>query len=120
MVSPCSRSWCVLTDFSSQSWKYMISAVLICFMLERQEMVRAFSRAWANTGKRMAARMAMMAITTSSSMSVKPRGEALGLRRWALGTTGDDARWETAGAGLASDRVQTDMDTSWFENAASE
>ena len=34
-------------------------------------MARAFSRAWANTGKRIAARMAMMAITTSSSISVK-------------------------------------------------
>src|SRR5690349_4642302 len=38
---------------------------------------RADSRAWANTGKRMAARMAMMAITTSSSIRVKPR-----LRSW--------------------------------------
>jgi len=34
--------------------------------------VRAFSRARANTGKRIAARMAMIAITTNSSMSVKP------------------------------------------------
>src|SRR5581483_6335605 len=41
---------------------------MICFWLETQEMARAFSRAWAKTGKRIA----MMAITTSSSMSVKP------------------------------------------------
>src|SRR5437867_4489347 len=31
---------------------------------------RAFSRAWAKTGKRMAARITMMAITTSSSINV--------------------------------------------------
>src|SRR5579859_5313992 len=34
---------------------------------------RALLRAWAKTGNRMAARIAMMAITTSSSISVKPR-----------------------------------------------
>src|SRR5688572_24511193 len=45
-------------------------------VLERQLVARALSRAWAKTGKRMAARMAMIAITTSSSISVKPR------RRW--------------------------------------
>src|SRR5437870_3911232 len=39
-------------------------------MLERQAVARAFSRAWAKTGNRMAARMAMMAMTTSNSMSV--------------------------------------------------
>src|SRR5579884_3921157 len=49
----------------------MIAAVPICFMLERQAVCRAFSRAWANTGKRMAARMAIMAITTRSSIRVK-------------------------------------------------
>src|ERR1700680_4405068 len=43
------------------------------FMLERQLVWRALSRAWAKTGKRIAARMAMMAMTTSSSMSVKAR-----------------------------------------------
>src|SRR6266508_3723151 len=42
----------------------------ICFRFEEQTACRAFSRAWANTGNRMAARMAMMAITTSSSMRV--------------------------------------------------
>src|ERR1043165_2972178 len=48
-------------------------------MLERQEVWRAFSRAWAKTGKRIAARIAIMAITTSSSISVKPA------RRWQFG-----------------------------------
>src|SRR5438445_9902844 len=44
----------------------------ICWLLERQVVWRALSRAWAKTGKRIAARMAMMAITTRSSISVKP------------------------------------------------
>src|SRR5690242_19242191 len=37
-------------------------------------MRRACSRACAKTGKRIAARIAMIAITTRSSMRVKPRG----------------------------------------------
>src|SRR5437870_3841082 len=41
-------------------------------MFERQADCRAFSRAWAKTGNRMAARMAMMAMTTSSSINVNP------------------------------------------------
>src|SRR5436190_5701011 len=40
--------------------------------LDRQVVWRAFSRACAKTGKRMAAKIAMIAITTSSSISVKP------------------------------------------------
>src|SRR5258708_1711779 len=51
----------------------MPSAKPICFILERQTLRRACSRARAKTGKRIAARMAMMAITTRSSISVKPR-----------------------------------------------
>src|SRR5262245_3034145 len=47
--------------------------VAICLALLRQAVARAFSRAWAKTGKRMAARIAMIAITTSSSIRVKPR-----------------------------------------------
>src|SRR5438105_4376647 len=42
-------------------------------MLLRQEVFRACSRAWAKTGKRIAARIAMIAITTSNSIKVKPR-----------------------------------------------
>src|SRR5207244_6230058 len=41
-------------------------------MLLKQAVWRALARAWAKTGKRIAARMAMMAMTTSSSISVKP------------------------------------------------
>src|SRR5438132_1389249 len=42
-------------------------------MLLKQAVWRAFARAWAKTGKRIAARMAMIAITTSNSISVNPR-----------------------------------------------
>src|SRR5436190_789718 len=45
----------------------------ICLRLLRQAVDRAFSRACAKTGKRMAARMAMIAITTSSSIKVNAR-----------------------------------------------
>src|SRR5712691_5322401 len=43
-----------------------------CLRLDRQLVWRAFSRAWAKTGKRIAARIAIMAITTSSSIRVNP------------------------------------------------
>ena len=45
----------------------------ICFTLLRQDAWRAFSRARAKTGNRIAARMAMIAMTTSNSISVNPR-----------------------------------------------
>src|SRR5262245_43129719 len=57
---------------SSKSWAYIRWASVSCFLLDRQEIVRADSRACANTGKRIAARIAIMAITTRSSMRVKP------------------------------------------------
>ena len=44
--------------------------VTICLMLERSEMARAFERACANTGNRIAARIAIIAMTTRSSISV--------------------------------------------------
>src|SRR5437660_7824854 len=50
----------------------MVTPRPICFRLLKQVVCRAFSRACANTGNRIAARIAMMAITTSSSISVKP------------------------------------------------
>jgi len=40
--------------------------------LLRQLVWRAFSRAFANTGNRIAAKMAMIAITTNNSIRVKP------------------------------------------------
>src|SRR5438067_2092068 len=51
----------------------MVSPVPNCFMLLKQAVWRALARAWAKTGKRIAARMAMMAMTTSNSISVNPR-----------------------------------------------
>jgi hypothetical protein len=44
----------------------------ICFRLLWQLARRAFSRARAKTGNKIAARMAMMAMTTKSSINVKP------------------------------------------------
>src|SRR6266849_1171397 len=44
-----------------------------CFMLERHMLCRALARACAKTGKRIAARMAIIAMTTRSSIKVKAR-----------------------------------------------
>src|SRR5215831_5139857 len=46
---------------------------MICFPLLRQWTPQAFSFAFVRAGKSMAARMAIMAMTTSSSIKVKPR-----------------------------------------------
>ena len=48
----------------------MRAAVPICFRQDVQEIWRAFSRAFANAGSSMAARIAMIAMTTSSSIRV--------------------------------------------------
>jgi len=56
---------------SSWSCAYMVIAAAICRWLEEQVDCRAFSRARAKTGKRMAANTAMIAMTTKRSMSVK-------------------------------------------------
>src|SRR5690242_13711237 len=50
---------------------YIWTPVLSCLTFEMQDVFLACSRAWAKTGKRMAARIAMMAMTTSSSIRVK-------------------------------------------------
>src|SRR5258708_5977501 len=55
----------------------MWSARPICFRFDWQLAWRDFSRAWAKTGKRIAARMAMIAITTSNSIRVNPRRRAM-------------------------------------------
>src|SRR6476620_9397292 len=52
---------------------YMVAAKPIWRAWERHTPCPAFSRAWVRTGKRVAARIATIAITTSSSVSVKPR-----------------------------------------------
>src|SRR6266705_1636704 len=56
---------------SSQSCRYMFIPRPSCLKFERQVVARAFSRAWAKTGNRIAARMAIIAITTRSSIRVK-------------------------------------------------
>ena len=50
----------------------MTPAMPICFMLFMQEVCLAFDFALERAGKSMAARMAMIAMTTSSSIKVKP------------------------------------------------
>src|SRR5664279_1240518 len=57
--------------FESSS-EYIWLPNCICFKLFMQEIRRARSLAVANAGNSMAARMAMMAMTTSSSIKVKP------------------------------------------------
>lgn len=59
---------------SSLSSPYSRKASPHCLQLFKQEMACAFAFAFDNAGSSMAARMAMMAMTTKSSMSVKPRG----------------------------------------------
>src|ERR1035437_2543492 len=55
----------------SQSWLYISTANPICRVFERHAVRLADSVAAANTGKRIAARMAMIAMTTKSSIRVK-------------------------------------------------
>ena len=50
---------------------YWMKTVPICLRLEAQEIVWARARAEFSAGSSMAARIAMMAITTRSSISVK-------------------------------------------------
>src|SRR5689334_69791 len=60
--------------FSSQ---YIIMPVPSCFRLFRQAVCDAFAFAALKAGSINPARMAMMAITTSSSMSVKARRDSI-------------------------------------------
>src|SRR6266568_8462392 len=52
---------------------YMWKPSPICLLLLQQAMALALSLALPNAGRSIAARIAMMAITTSNSISVKPR-----------------------------------------------
>src|ERR1022692_3206330 len=52
---------------------YMIHASINCFVLFMQLTAQAFCFAALKAGNNMAARMAIMAITTSNSINVKPR-----------------------------------------------
>src|SRR5438874_2020478 len=84
----------------------MWNAVPTCLTFERHDMPRAFARAWAKTGKRIAAKIAMIAITTSSSISVKPhRNVPVG----AIIRRGGEAVTEIVGEGIEHvERWQTE------------
>src|SRR6185436_20227020 len=56
---------------SSLSWAYIVKASDHCLRSLRQAVTRAFSLALASAGSSSAARIAMIAITTRSSMRVK-------------------------------------------------
>src|SRR2546425_12413400 len=83
----------------------MTQAVPIWRQLERQTVARALSRAWAKTGKRIAARMAMIAITTRSSIRVNPLFrlaiEALSFRDCPASLSDEDGMEACAAPGFA-------------------
>ena len=60
-----------MTSLSSLSPEYITQARPSCLLLFMQEMAWALSLALLRAGRSRAARIAMMAITTSSSMRVK-------------------------------------------------
>jgi hypothetical protein len=62
-----------LTSRSLFSSAYIIHASASYLTLLKQAVVVAFSLALASAGKSSAARIAIMAITTSNSINVKPR-----------------------------------------------
>src|SRR5690349_19263940 len=66
----------LFTTRSLLSVAYMTQAMVSCLPLLRQLMPWAFCLARPSAGSSMAARMAMMAMTTSNSISVKPDGRA--------------------------------------------
>jgi hypothetical protein len=61
---------------------YIMKAVQSCFMLERHEVCRAFSRACAKAGSSIDARIEMIAMTTSSSIK---RERSVFTLRWTYG-----------------------------------
>ena len=66
--------WCIpVGNFSPfDSLAYILNTNPNCFRLLAQLARRAASRARAKAGRRMAARIPMMAMTTNNSISVKP------------------------------------------------
>src|SRR6266700_1376937 len=66
------------TSQSLFSWTYMVQASCNCFRLLRQTTACALALARARAGKSKAARIARMAMTTKSSIRVKPQ---VGLQR---------------------------------------
>src|SRR5262249_452013 len=86
-----------------------MKAVPNCLQFDRHPVARALSRAWAKTGKRIAAKIAMIAITTSSSMSVNP------LRRSMKGSSFKD----DLAAVLSSGRRATKRSAAGFKRTCS-
>ncbi len=66
------------------SAKYICSARAKFLTLERHTALRADSRARANTGNTIAARIPMIAITTNSSIRVNPRLRPIAASSWIL------------------------------------
>src|ERR1700677_3307775 len=62
----------MFTTRSLLSLAYIVQASANCFWLLKQVDCVAFSLARANAGSNIAAKMAIMAITTSNSINVKP------------------------------------------------
>src|ERR1700677_4678045 len=78
----CPAELYMLTSLSLLSLTYMVNANPSCFWLLRQLASVAFNLALAKTGSRIAARIAMIAITTNSSIKVNaPNRDVLALRR---------------------------------------
>src|SRR5213594_2606231 len=88
---PCTL--CEFTDLLGASWSllssgYMDQASWSCLRLFRHEMDWALVLALANAGKSSPARIAMIAMTTSSSMRVKAR-----LKDCRIEDIGDSEQW---------------------------
>ena len=81
-------------------------AIVSCLTLLRQVMRLARSLALASAGNNKAARMAMIAMTTSSSMRVKPRSCRIQADRTADVLARSDARTRGAGRNLADPKRQ--------------
>src|SRR6266566_2705488 len=65
------------TSQSLLSWTYIVQASCNCFRLLRQTMPCALALARARAGRSSAARIAMMPMTTDSSIRVKPEANCL-------------------------------------------
>ena len=83
------------TLWSSWSFAYRALAMANCRMLFRQPAPWALFLALAKAGNSSAARIAMIAMTTSNSISVKPPAKRLAKREWMFVFILFDARFST-------------------------
>src|SRR5512140_1107828 len=72
-IQACESEMAFRTIVSLKSLAYIAQQIWSCLALLRQEAAWPFSFAFPKAGRSIAARIAMMAITTSSSIRVKPR-----------------------------------------------